>query len=86
MILSESQIIQKIKKRPNEDRIQVMKSYVSRLKVMSEPLFYYDIQKESGFYEILSAIKKSVTPEKYQRVLNFFSFPPPIVTGKHRIS
>jgi hypothetical protein len=47
---------------------------------MSEPLFYYDIQKESGFYEILSAIKKSVTPEKYQRVLNFFSFPLPIVS------
>jgi hypothetical protein len=47
---------------------------------MSEPLFYQDIQKESGYYEILSSIQKSVTPEKYQRVLNFFSFPLPIVS------
>ena len=86
MRLSESSLIKKIRKKPNKDRIQDMINYQSRLKVMSEPLFFYEIEQETGWSEIKQAIRNSVTAEKYNRVLNFFSFPLPIVSISNDIS
>ena len=86
MRLSESSLIKKIRKKPNRDRIQDMINYQSRLKVMSEPLFFYEIEQETGWSEIKQAIRNSVTAEKYNRVLNFFSFPLPIVSISNDIS
>ena len=52
-----------------------MQAYQSRLKVMTEPLFFYELESEIGWSEIKRAIKGSLTDEKYQRVLSFFSYP-----------
>ncbi len=86
MRLSESSLIKKIKKKPNQDRISDMKRYQSRLKVMSEPLFFWEIERETGWSEVKQAIRNSVTPEKYNRLMNFFSFPLPIVSIANDIS
>jgi hypothetical protein len=63
-----------------------MMMYQSRLKVMSEPLFFWEIEQESGWSEVKQAIRNSVTPEKYNRVMNFFSFPLPVVSIANDIS
>ena len=42
---------------------------------MTEPLFFYELESEIGWSEIKRAIKGSLTDEKYQRVLSFFSYP-----------
>ena len=86
MRLSESSLINKIKKKPNSDKIHEMRRYQSRLKVMSEPLFFWEIEQESGWSEVKQAIRNSVTEEKYNRVLNFFSFPLPVVSIANDIS
>jgi len=52
-----------------------MMMYQSRLRVMSEPLFFYELEHETGWSEIKMAIRNSVTPDKYERILNFFSYP-----------
>lgn len=80
MRLSESSLLKKIKTKPNRDKIQDMMRYQSRLRVMSEPLFYWEIEQETGWSEIKQAIINSVSKEKYQRVMNFFSFPLPVVS------
>ena len=86
MRLSERSLIDKIKKKPNSDKIHEMRRYQSRLKVMSEPLFFWEIEQESGWSEVKQAIRNSVTEEKYNRVLNFFSFPLPVVSIANDIS
>ena len=86
MRLSETSIIKKIKKKPNSAKIYDMMRYQSRLKVMSEPLFFWEIEQETGWSEIKQAIRNSVTEEKYNRVLNFFSFPLPVVSIANDIS
>jgi hypothetical protein len=55
-------------------------SYESRLKVMSEPLFFRELETEQGWNEIKLAISNSISPEKYQRVLQYFSYPLAIVS------
>ena len=57
-----------------------MMSYESRLKVMSEPLFFRELETEQGWNEIKLAISNSISPEKYQRVLQYFSYPLAIVS------
>ena len=79
MLLRESQVIKLIQEKKN-DKIYQMKSYESRLKVMSEPMFFTELEQEIGWSEIKLAIRNSVTPEKYNRVLNFFSYPLAIVS------
>ena len=86
MRLSESSLIDKIKKKPNSDKIHEMRRYQSRLKVMAEPLFFWEIEQESGWSEVKQAIRNSVTEEKYNRVLNYFSYPLPIVSIANDIS
>lgn len=58
----------------------MMQAYESRLKVMSEPLFFRELESEVGWNEIKLAIRNSITPEKYQRVLQYFSYPLAIVS------
>jgi len=79
MLLSESQVL-KIVKQKKKDSIYLMKAYESRLKVMSEPMFFSELEQEVGWSEIKLAIRNSVTPAKYNRVLNFFSYPLAIVS------
>ena len=86
MRLSESSLIDKIKKKPNSDKIHEMRRYQSRLKVMAEPLFFWEIEQESGWSEVKQAIRNSVTEEKYNRVLNYFSYPLPVVSIANDIS
>jgi succinylglutamate desuccinylase len=57
-----------------------MQAYESRLKVMSEPLFFRELESETGWNEIKLAIRNSITAEKYQRVLQYFSYPLAIVS------
>jgi hypothetical protein len=57
-----------------------MQAYESRLKVMSEPLFFRELESETGWDEIKLAIRNSITHEKYQRVLQYFSYPLAIVS------
>jgi hypothetical protein len=58
----------------------MMQAYESRLKVMSEPLFFTELESETGWSEIKLAIRNSITPEKYQKVLQYFSYPLAIVS------
>tara|TARA_R110001606_G_scaffold106931_3_gene231520 strand:+ start:2884 stop:4521 length:1638 start_codon:yes stop_codon:yes gene_type:complete len=53
---------------------------------MAEPLFFWEIEQESGWSEVKQAIRNSVTEEKYNRVLNYFSYPLPIVSIANDIS
>jgi hypothetical protein len=46
MLLNESQIIKLI--RSNDNQIGQMIAYESRLKVMSEPLFFTELESETG--------------------------------------
>jgi len=78
MLLNESQVIKLIKSKSNQ--LGVMQAYESRLKVMSEPLFFRELESETGWSEIKLAIRNSITPEKYQRVLQYFSYPLAIVS------
>ena len=78
MLLNESQVLKLVKQRSSE--VGTMMSYESRLKVMSEPLFFRELESEVGWDEIKRAIENSVTQEKYQRVLNYFSYPLAIVS------
>ena len=45
---------------------------------MTEPMFFHEIEAESGWSEIKQAMRNALTPEKFNRVLSFFSFPLPI--------
>ena len=78
MLLNESQVLKLVKQKSSE--VGTMMSYESRLKVMSEPLFFRELESEVGWDEIKRAIYNSVTQEKYQRVLNYFSYPLAIVS------
>ena len=78
MLLNESQVIKLIKSKSNQ--LGVMQAYESRLKVMSEPLFFRELESETGWNEIKLAIRNSITAEKYQRVLQYFSYPLAIVS------
>ncbi len=78
MLLNESQVIKLIKSKSNQ--LGMMQAYESRLKVMSEPLFFRELESEVGWNEIKLAIRNSITPEKYQRVLQYFSYPLAIVS------
>ena len=78
MLLNESQVIKLVKQKKSD--IGYMMSYESRLKVMSEPMFFSELESEVGWGEIKRAIRNSVTEEKYNRVLNFFSYPLAIVS------
>ena len=78
MLLNENQVIKLVKQKKNN--IGQMMSYESRLKVMSEPMFFTELESEVGWDEIKRAIYNSVTQEKYQRVLNYFSYPLAIVS------
>ena len=78
MLLNESQVIKLVKQKKSD--IGYMMSYESRLKVMSEPMFFSELESEVGWDEIKRAIYNSVTEEKYNRVLNFFSYPLAIVS------
>jgi len=75
MLLAENEIKSLIQKQPNKNKINQMMMYQSRLRVMSEPLFFYELEQETGWSEIKMAIRNSVTPDKYERILNFFSYP-----------
>lgn len=79
MLLSENQLI-KLVKSQKRNEVGQMISYESRLKVMSEPLFFSELESEAGWSEIKRAIRNSVTSEKYNRVLNYFSYPLAIVS------
>lgn len=78
MLLNESQVIKLIKSKSNQ--LGMMQAYESRLKVMSEPLFFRELESETGWNEIKLAIRNSITHEKYQRVLQYFSYPLAIVS------
>jgi hypothetical protein len=78
MLLNESQVIKLIKNKSNQ--LGMMQAYESRLKVMSEPLFFTELESETGWSEIKLAIRNSITPEKYQKVLQYFSYPLAIVS------
>ena len=78
MLLNESQVIKLIKSKSNQ--LGMMVAYESRLKVMSEPLFFRELESETGWDEIKRAIRNSITQEKYQRVLQYFSYPLAIVS------
>ena len=78
MLLNESQVIKLIKSKSNQ--LGMMVAYESRLKVMSEPLFFRELESETGWSEIKLAIRNSITQEKYQRVLQYFSYPLAIVS------
>lgn len=80
MLLNENQVIELLRKQKTQSKIYEMQSYESRLKVMSEPLFFRELESEQGWSEIKLAIKNSISPEKYQRVMQYFSYPLPIVS------
>lgn len=79
MKLSESQIIDLIKKKPNNGSIKTGLEYESRLRVSTEPLFYSSISKESGYRELLGIMENTLHPDKFKRTLSFFNYPLPIV-------
>ena len=66
MLLSESQLIKLVKSQKRSE-VGHMLDYESRLKVMSEPLFFSELESEAGWSEIKRAIRNSVTQEKYNR-------------------
>ena len=79
MRLSENQVIKLIQKKPNNTNIELGLKYESRLSVFTESLFYNNIERESGYMELLQIMENTLHPNKYKRTKDFFNYPLPIV-------
>lgn len=80
MELSRSQIQKLLKNRGSWTKVGSLKSYESRLRVVSEPLFFYELERETAWNEIKRAIKNRVAPEKYEKTMLMFDFPLPVTS------
>jgi hypothetical protein len=61
MLLNENQVIELLRKQKTQNKIYEMQSYESRLKVMSEPLFFRELESEQGWSEIKLAINEGIS-------------------------
>ncbi len=80
MELSRNQVLSLIKTRGRHSKIGNTKRYESRLRVVSEPLMFYELERESAWNEIKYAIKSRVAPEKYEKTMLMFDFPLPVTS------
>jgi len=53
---------------------------------MTEPLWYYDIEKQTGYQELITIMSKTLHPNKSERVQDFFTYPLPIVNISNDIT
>ncbi len=78
MILNESQSRDLIKNPKQKTDIEAVKKQESSLRVYTEEMTLNELSKESGWHEILTALKLRAE-KKFPRVSQFFRFPLPIV-------
>jgi hypothetical protein len=75
MELTDSKVIELVKKKPHYDKIVRGLDYESRLKIMTEPLFREEIIQERGYIEMTNLMRAHLGFEKGNRTLEFMTFP-----------
>lgn len=80
MDLSRKQIQELLTSKGQWSKVGNMKNYESRLRVVSEPLMFYELESETGWGEIKAAIKNRVASDKYEKTMLMFDYPLPITS------
>lgn len=75
MQLTDTQVIDIVKKKPNHEKVVRGLNYESRLRVMTETLFKEEIFSERGYIEITQLMGYHLGKEKAERTLEFMTFP-----------
>ena len=78
MILSESQVIKKVKNPSNSGLVQMGLNYESRIKIFTEPLFYNELKTEHGWKDLNGIMANQLHPDKIERTKSYFTYPLPI--------
>lgn len=77
-ILQESQILELVKNKlvaKSSHAYQSHSDYESYLRVMTEPMFLEELEKEAGWTNLLNGIKSRIPNDKYQKTIKFFEYP-----------
>ena len=85
-ILSDDQLLKKIKGTTASSLVTKGLIYESQLKVYTEALNYDEARYEVGFTDILQTMKDRLHKDKYDSTLKYFTFPLPIVNETRDIS
>jgi hypothetical protein len=85
-ILSDEQLLKKIKGTAASSLVTEGLIYESQLKVYTEALNYEELRNEVGFKDILQTMRGRLHKDKYDSTLKYFTFPLPIVNETRDIS
>jgi hypothetical protein len=79
MSLSSNQALEAAKNPPNQAQVLKGEKYESRLRILTQAYSNEDIQHESAWKEVKNYLFNTLTTDKYNAVLKYFTFPLSIV-------
>ena len=85
MSLSSSQALKVVKNPPNQQKVKEGEKYQSRLRILTEAYSVQEIQHQSAWVELKTYLSNTLTTDKYEAILKYFTFPLSIVNVSNDI-